>query len=288
MAEAAACQVNVRSFASPEPLRPFIRDFVVCDMMAGPGVMAEDFLFPDLATLRYNHALSGEGWMRNGNHLADGDFTVVGPLIHDVRFRVASYRQWIVSLRGLGWSRLVAGSAADYANRMVDGLRDPMFAQFAALQPHLYGPRADVEAELARLITHFSGLPLMADPAAADIFAIQESISDPAIDTVGRLVDKAQISRRQLERLSLRAFGFSPKMLLRRSRFVRSLIDFTKDPSMRWVGAIDSAYHDQAHFVRDFREFMGMTPSEYAQHPRPITRPVLREFVRLHGDAGQG
>jgi AraC-like DNA-binding protein len=37
------------------------------------------------------------------------------------------------------------------------------------------------------------------------------------------------------------------------------------DPSLKWIGALDGHYHDQAQFVREFREFMGMTPRQYAQ-----------------------
>jgi methylphosphotriester-DNA--protein-cysteine methyltransferase len=76
-------------------------------------------------------------------------------------------------------------------------------------------------------------------------------------------------------------------MLLRRQRFLRSLTDFTVDPSLKWVGALDAAYHDQAQFVRDFREFMGMTPTEYGQRDKPVVERVLRERVRYMNEKMQ-
>jgi len=47
------------------------------------------------------------------------------------------------------------------------------------------------------------------------------------------------------------------------------------DPHLHWIGALDGHYHDQAQFVREFRQFMGMAPSEYGR----IEHPVLDAFV---------
>ena len=99
----------------------------------------------------------------------------------------------------------------------------------------------------------------------------------PDVNTAAELAACVQASPRTLERICSRVFGFSPKLLLRRRRFMRSITDFMLDPSLRWIGAIDAVYHDQAHFVRDFRTFMGMKPSEYAELDKPIMGPVLRE-----------
>ena len=44
---------------------------------------------------------------------------------------------------------------------------------------------------------------------------------------------------------------------------------------------------DQAHFVRDFRAFMGMTPSEYAERPHPIIGRTMAQRMADHGIAPQ-
>jgi hypothetical protein len=76
-------------------------------------------------------------------------------------------------------------------------------------------------------------------------------------------------------------------VLLRRQRFMRSISDFVLDPSLKWIGAIDSHYHDQAQFVRDFRQFMGMTPRQYGALPKPLIGAVMRERMRMSGSAVQ-
>jgi len=90
-----------------------------------------------------------------------------------------------------------------------------------------------------------------------------------------------------LERLCRRHFGFPPRLLLRRQRFMRSLVQYMLDPALHWIGAIDSHYHDQAQFVRDFHRFMGMSPSEYAATPKPILREVMRARQEFMGSAVQ-
>ena len=55
----------------------------------------------------------------------------------------------------------------------------------------------------------------------------------------------------------------------------------------RWIDTIDRQYHDQAQFVRDFCQFMGMTPSHYAALPKPLLGAIMRERARLAGSAAQ-
>jgi hypothetical protein len=68
---------------------------------------------------------------------------------------------------------------------------------------------------------------------------------------------------------------------------MRSLSQFMLDPSLKWIGAIDDNYHDQAQFVRDCRQFMGMTPTQYAALSKPLIGAVMRERERMAGSAVQ-
>ena len=82
--------------------------------------------------------------------------------------------------------------------------------------------------------------------------------------SVDRLADKAGISNRQLVRRFDKSIGLSPKEFIRISKFIGSLdmMNYTKGKSLTDV-AIDCGYYDQAHFIHDFREFSGMTPTDY-------------------------
>ena len=101
------------------------------------------------------------------------------------------------------------------------------------------------------------------------------------------MAERLGISSRSLERLSLKAFGFSPKLLLRRQRFLRSLAQFTLDPSLTWIRTLDFHYVDQVHFVRDFRRFMGMSPRSYGALDHPLMRAAVHGRTAAAGAAVQ-
>ena len=119
------------------------------------------------------------------------------------------------------------------------------------------------------------------------IHRLNTALVDPKIGTVSQLAEEVAMNIRSLERLSKRAFGFSPKLLLRRQRFLRSLSQFMLDPSLKWLNTLDQHYHDQAHFVRDFKRFMGMSPSAYAKLDKPILMAAARARMAIAGQAVQ-
>jgi AraC-like DNA-binding protein len=82
--------------------------------------------------------------------------------------------------------------------------------------------------------------------------------------TPAELADKIQLSERQFRRVCLQETGLSPKALERIARFRRAWLALQE---RRKIGVLEIAqecgYSDQAHLIRDFREFAGMTPGRY-------------------------
>ncbi len=60
------------------------------------------------------------------------------------------------------------------------------------------------------------------------------------------------------------------------------------DPSLTWLNTLDWRYHDQAHFTRDFRRFMTMSPREYARLDHPVLRAAAFARAQAAGEAVQG
>jgi AraC-like DNA-binding protein len=82
---------------------------------------------------------------------------------------------------------------------------------------------------------------------------------------VSELADYCNLSERQLQRQFQDVIGVSPKTLARTIRFeeIRSRVMFSPETNLTDL-AYEFGYTDQAHFIRDFKEFAGKTPGEFA------------------------
>ena len=86
--------------------------------------------------------------------------------------------------------------------------------------------------------------------------------------TVKQLTDSTGMSQRQLSRRFQQTVGLSPKEYLRVNRFIRSLQHLKRYPKRSLTEiAYQSRYYDQAHFIRDYKDYTGCTPGEVAQSP---------------------
>jgi AraC-like DNA-binding protein len=281
------CEVHVRFFPPPPELRRYFTTFYLVECTVGDGGMVTDYLLPEWGNLRFHSGSLPAAKSISGKNLCGTAFPVTGPSSQAVHFTVGTTRMWGIGLLPLGWAKFVALVAADFADDLLDGNVHPAFANFRPLGDNLFGRTPDVAAELAWIIAHFRGRLAAPLPDEERIVAIHAALVDPVIDTVARLVERTETSQRTVERLCRRAFGFPPKLLLRRQRFIRSLSQFMLDPSLKWIGAMDGHYHDQSQFVRECRQFMGMTPSQYAALPKPVIGAIMRERDRMAGSAAQ-
>jgi AraC-like DNA-binding protein len=76
---------------------------------------------------------------------------------------------------------------------------------------------------------------------------------------VDRAAPLAGLSARQFRR-RLEESGLTPKRLCRVLRFRRSF-ELAATRGLSWAAvAAETGYFDQAHLIRDFREFTGRTP----------------------------
>jgi AraC-like DNA-binding protein len=143
-------------------------------------------------------------------------------------------------------------------------------ARVAALDARL-GPRAQAAAIVDPAVGRAAGALLTGD-----------------IRSIGAFARQVGVSTRTLDRLCRRVFGFAPKRLLRRQRFLRTLERIGGRAGLPLGAVLDEGYADQAHFTREFRAFMGMTPSAYYDLPRNVLRRAAESRLAVIGQPLQG
>jgi AraC-like DNA-binding protein len=82
--------------------------------------------------------------------------------------------------------------------------------------------------------------------------------------SVNEISDQLNVNRRQLERRFTTAIGLSPKQLSKIIRLQATLKMIANNQfTSLTAAAYEGNYYDQAHFIKDFKEFTGMSPKQF-------------------------
>ena len=78
---------------------------------------------------------------------------------------------------------------------------------------------------------------------------------------VEAMADEACLSFRQFERKCRERMGMSPKLFIKLVRFSRAYRLHELNPQLNWTTIAQlNGYFDQAHLIRDFKQFTGVSP----------------------------
>lgn len=95
---------------------------------------------------------------------------------------------------------------------------------------------------------------------------VERAATDRGVTRVDQLVELSGFGPRQLQRLFDEHVGVRPKWVIQRYRLHEAAERIAASPDQDWADlALALGYADQAHFVRDFRRFVGKTPAAYAR-----------------------
>lgn len=133
------------------------------------------------------------------------------------------------------------------------------------------------EAMLAQRLPRVLGIHTGVAHALAQFEAMEADVRTVVRDT--------GYSHRRFITLFREAVGLSPKRYCRVLRFQRVLQQVKAAPRPQWSQiALAAGFSDQAHLVRDFREFAGVTPTEFERlaprhtHHVPVRSATSNSF----------
>lgn len=131
-------------------------------------------------------------------------------------------------------------------------------------------------ADRFRILEKWLTLRIASDrtPDAAVAYALSAFGRAPGGLPIGGLSERLNMSPKRFIEQFKREVGMTPKRYSRLIRFRRALllIRQSEDGLRSWADiAHDCGYYDQAHFIKEFQEFSGLTPTEYrlarSMHP---------------------
>lgn len=209
--------------------------------------------------------------------------TVVGPLSHACPLEIDGPAVILgASMSFYGWAAFTRLPAASHGDRFLDvGSALGGAAGSAALQLSADFKFGKIEARAALDKVAEILRPCVAPLPDQHRFLIETTyswISSSFNPPSEGLYSKLPMSKRQAQRLVNRFFGLPPHRLMRRYRAIRAatlLADPKLDPALR--AEVLNSFYDQAHMIREIREFTGRTPRLLVKGGGSIVQETLRE-----------
>ncbi len=184
----------------------------------------------------------------------------------------------------LGWARMFSEPADVLADRLVD-LRPFVPPGLQALCKAITDA-PDAEHIVAAADDFFAKLD-RPERKINETFLDQATrwIADPEPNELEDLLSSADLSSRQINRLSKAYFGSSAKRLHRKFRALHSANRLTWQNLTDWRDIATTAYSDQSHFIREFKQFNGRTPSEFVNGAHLLVRLTIKERLSIVHDS---
>lgn len=279
-------RVRSRFYTPPPEFEGCFTTFYKLELSVAGGGTVHDYLQPEWANIRFFAGSCPNAQIPGSSDASGARFTATGPSTLPVRFELGPTRMWGVGFLPLGWARFMDVEAQSLANLVANGETHPAFARFSILCDRLCDDRLSDEEQYQAILSAMREL-IRPSRDEQKILRIHRALFDAGVTNVSEYADHVGMSIRTLERICRRYFGFSPKLLMRRQRFMRSLASYMLHRGSKWTEVMDADYHDQAQFTREFHEFMTMNPSEYAALDHPILESFMEARARIWGAAAQ-
>lgn len=287
-----AAGITSAQFVAPHAdLRRYVTTYYIAEVNSPDGQMVEDLLHPEWGSVRYICSGAVQGSAHPDPLKPVPPVTLVGHSSRATRIGCVSMRIASFGLLPLGWHHLVGLPASRFADQSVDAYTLKTRVNFASLFPAISA--AQTLDDVATIFDNALLQSLMQLPASAKsddelIHGLHTALLDSDATSVTEIAEQLQMNGMQLERLSKRVFGFPPKLLIRRQRFLRTLALLMRQPAAKWGEILDPQYYDQAHFNRDFQRFFSMAPKQYLALDKPIVSVAAMARMKALGDPLQG
>ncbi len=264
--------VSIRYFAPAPELRGLISSYYYVEL--SHGVMT-DRLRAELGQVRFVLQGGLHYVYEDGRTVDCAPCLLTGPTSGPITTTASGpFALFGAGLMPTGWTALFGVDAGELADGVVD-LGGLTGGSAESTYEAIGNARSDA-ARVAAADRFFLGLLTGAHAVPvwftrlADDWLI--ATPNPSVDA---LVSSSGMSSRQVERWTRRHYGASPKLLARKYRALQAAVRLGNGDSTTWADAAGDAFYDQSHFIREFKQFIGVTPTAFLAGAAPVSRLTI-------------
>ena len=263
-----------RNYPPSPALAPYIARHYVFSAALPPDFEMIDRLLSETAFVRI--LLQGD-WAAE---VAPGDWQGAGPVPFfganrgPMRVRVrGAFRIVGLALRPCGWRALCDRPASEFADRMLPFQQ--LWGDDARRLLDTVAPLGD-DAAIVAAVEAVVRRRIGAHPIDRGLERLEHIARHDSTTRVEAVASELDITTRQLERRCLDGFGHTPKMVLRRSRFLDMAAVMRGFGTVSDEALAELRYFDQSHRIREFKRFIGLTPAEFERTATPLLTAGLQ------------
>ena len=263
---------------APADLKPYCNSLYIFRAQA-PGF--EDCLPAYSGQLAVVPQGSADVFFEKGKPSRTGNVVMQGALLKAREFHIHGPMLMLgFSLNFRGWAALTGLPVNEYHDCFVPiekafapDLQDRLKALPLAVREGSMDEKAGLE-ELADIVR--CGISELSERHVQVIDTTLQWLSSSFKPDIEELQDKLPYSERQMQRLVTRFFGQPPVRLIRRYRAVRAATILSlPELAPELEAEIRDAFYDQAHMIKEIREFTGRTPRRLEVNKETPVRDML-------------
>lgn len=265
--------VGLRYWAPPEQLKDY---FGAAYLFTANRPSYRDITRADMPQLRFMLRGSGFYTFHDGSRAETPEICMLGPTMGATRFDLDSPAKVVgIAVLPLGWMAMGCESADKWSDRLYDAaaVHGSVYEEHLACMRAGSEPDRAVEGVWRFLAAHIQrATPEM----KALVVAIDHWLSKDSSPQVEALAAATALSQRQIARYTNRLYGAPPKLLARKYRALRCAAQIVLDQK-NWVELCEEGtFYDQPHFIREIKQFIGLTPHQLLTDPTIVARLTVQ------------
>ena len=272
--------ISIRYFSPAPALRPYLSSYYWFESNL-PAF--SDLMRAELPQIRLVTLGTAKNHYSTGVVREAAAAQLQGPTSGPVRFVAdGPLHLFGVGLLPQGWAALIGVSA----DRLADDVAD-LAAVAGPTVDDVLGAMAcavDDAARVAAADRFFLGLLARAHATPLWFTRLTDNwLTESANPDVDTLVEASGMSARSVERMAKRIYGASPKLLARKYRALGAAVQIGNGEIRGWADTIAYNFYDQAHFCREFKQFVGLTPTRFHAEAAPLTKITIARKKLMPG-----